>query len=89
MNFYTEPTLHTSDDDYYNNVWDKGHLVPVGSLRCDKNMVYTTFTYVNCDLQHQSLNRGIWKSLEFREQSLTQQYEEVYVKIRVVFDDET
>ena len=88
MDFYTEPNLHTSDNaDYVNNVWDKGHLAPVGSIRCDKDMVYATFTYANCALQHQRLNRGVWRSLEAREQRLAQQYEEVYVKIRVVFDD--
>ena len=88
MDFYTEPKLHTSDNaDYVNNVWDKGHLAPVGSVRCDKNMVYATFTYANCALQHQRLNRGVWRSLEAYEQQLAQQYEEVYVTIRVVFDD--
>jgi DNA/RNA endonuclease G (NUC1) len=88
MDFYTEPKLHTSDDaDYVNNVWDKGHLAPVGSIRCDKDMVNATFSYANCALQHYRLNRGVWRSLEAREQRLAQQYEEVYVKIRVVFDD--
>ena len=87
MDFYTEPKLHTSDNaDYVANVWDKGHLAPVGSIRCDKNMVHATFTYANCALQHERLNRGVWRSLEAREQQLAQQYSEVYVTIRVVFD---
>ena len=89
MDFYTEPNLHTSDDaDYYNNIWDKGHLAPVGSIRCNKDMVYATFSYANCVLQHQRLNRGVWRSLEAREQRLAQQYEEVYVEIKVVFDND-
>lgn len=87
MDFYIEPKLHTSDDaDYVNNVWDKGHLAPVGSIRCDKNMVHATFTYANCALQHYKLNRGVWRSLEAYEQRLAQQYDEVYITIRVVFD---
>ena len=87
FNFYTEPLLHTSDDaDYVNNVWDKGHLAPVGSIRCHRNMVYATFTYANCVLQHQQLNRGVWRTLESYEQKLATEYEEVYVNIRVVFN---
>ena len=87
FDFYLEPLVHTSDnEDYVNNIWDKGHLAPVGSIRCDKDMVYATFTYVNCALQHQRLNRGVWRSLEAYEQRLATEYEEVYVYIKVVFD---
>ena len=87
MDFYTEPKIHTSNSaDYINNIWDKGHLAPVGSVRCNKDMVHATFTYVNCTLQHERLNRGVWKTLEAREQQLAQQYPDVYVTIRVVFD---
>ena len=87
MDFYTESKIHTSNNaDYVNNVWDKGHLAPVGSIRCNKDMVHATFTYVNCTLQHERLNRGVWKTLEAREQQLAQQHPEVYVTIRVVFD---
>ena len=29
MDFYTDDKIHTSDnDDYSNNIWDKGHLAP-------------------------------------------------------------
>ena len=87
FDFYTEPKIHTSNnEDYVSNVWDKGHLAPVGSIRCHRNMVYATFTYVNCALQHQQLNRGVWRSLESREQQLATEYEEVYVTIRLVFN---
>lgn len=89
MDFYKEQNLHTSDNaDYVNNVWDKGHMAPVASIRCDKDMVHATFSYANCALQHQRLNRGVWKALESYEQKLATQYEEVYVSIRVIFDDE-
>ena len=86
MDFYTEKGIKTSDNkDYENNVWDKGHLVPVGSLRCNKNMVYATFSYMNCALQHEKLNRGVWKALEAREQNLVTTNVEVYVSIQVDF----
>lgn len=86
LDFTLESGIITSDNyDYINNEWDKGHLAPVGSLRCDRDMVASTFSYVNCALQHYKLNRGIWKTLEIREQYLATQYPEVYVIIQVDF----
>ena len=41
---------------------------------------------MNCALQHQSLNRGVWKHLEAKERELAAQYPIVEVTIRVQFD---
>jgi len=72
LDFHTESGIHTSDNaDYYKNVWDKGHMAPAGSFNCDENMLWETFTYLNCALQHEKLNRGVWKELEERERYLT------------------
>ena len=55
----------TSDNaDYYKNVWDKGHLAPAADFNCSYEKLRQTFTYLNCALQHEKLNRGPWKSLE-------------------------
>jgi endonuclease G len=71
MDFYAEPNLITSDNnDYVNNVYDKGHCAPAADFNCTKEMLYKTFTYANCVLQHERLNRGIWRSLESYERSL-------------------
>lgn len=71
MEFYKEKKIHTSDNrDYEANVWDKGHMVPAASFNCNRDMLFSTFTYVNSSLQHQSLNRGVWKKLEVREREL-------------------
>ena len=87
MNFYTNDSIHTSNNaDYVNNVWDKGHMAPAADFNCTKEMLWETFTYMNCALQHQSLNRGVWKYLEVRERELAQKYPNVKVKIRIVFD---
>lgn len=68
MNFYTEPEYHTSDDaDYYKNEWDKGHLAPAASFSDSYDNLYETFSYLNCALQHQSLNRYQWNYLEQQE----------------------
>jgi endonuclease G len=71
LNFYKSKGIHTSDDaDYYNNVWDKGHMTPAADFNCDLNSLKLTFSYVNCALQHKDLNRGPWKELEAYEKEL-------------------
>lgn len=85
LNFYKPEGIHTSDDaDYYNNVWDKGHMAPAADFNCDLSSLKLTFSYVNCALQHQDLNRGQWKSLEAYEKELAIN-NEVTIKIYVDF----
>jgi endonuclease G len=71
MDFYTEKGIKTSDHkDYEANEWDKGHMAPAASFNCNRDMLYSTFAYVNSSLQQYSLNRGVWKKLEVRERQL-------------------
>ena len=71
MDFYTVDSVITSDNaDYANNVWDKGHLAPAAAFNCTREMLYRTFSYLNCTLQHQDLNRGAWRLLEAHERDL-------------------
>ena len=87
MDFFEHDEIHTSDDeDYVNNVWDKGHLAPASAFSCDKETLRSTFTYLNSALQHQSLNRGVWNRLEAFERDLANFYE-VNVYIAVLFDE--
>ena len=86
MSFYTEPGVKTADNnDYYKNVWDKGHMAPAADFDCNRNMLHATFSYVNAALQHQSLNRGQWKDLEAYERRLAT-YGDVYVEITIEFN---
>jgi DNA/RNA endonuclease G (NUC1) len=86
MDFYTDDNIHTSDDDdYSNNVWDKGHLAPAAAFSCDKETLRKTFTYLNSALQHQGLNRGQWNQLESFERDLANFFT-VEVKIEVLFE---
>jgi endonuclease G len=71
LNFYLSPEVHTSDDkDYYKNQYDKGHMAPAAAFNCDNTSLKLTFSYVNCALQHEDLNRGAWKQLEAYEKEL-------------------
>ena len=68
MNFYNESDYHTSDNaDYYANVWDKGHLAPAATFSDSKENLRQTFSFLNCALQDQYLNRGEWRLLEEQE----------------------
>tara|TARA_B000000475_G_C15953649_1_gene429859 strand:+ start:147 stop:812 length:666 start_codon:yes stop_codon:yes gene_type:complete len=68
MDFHKENGVHTSDKhDYYANIWDKGHLAPAATYSDSYNNLYTTFSYLNCALQEQNLNRGEWRLLEEQE----------------------
>jgi endonuclease G len=86
MDFYTNDSVHTSDDaDYIHNIYDKGHLAPAADFNCTKEMLYKTFSYLNCSLQNQYLNRTTWRLLEARERLLANEYKNVTVEITCVF----
>lgn len=89
LDFYKNDSIITSDDeDYVNNVWDKGHLAPAAAFSCDRETIKLTFTYLNCALQHEGLNRGPWKELEGFERNLAKIFPNVCVTIDVVFDED-
>jgi len=86
MDFYTNDTIKTSDNkDYINNQYDKGHMSPAGDFNCNKEMLYKTFSYLNCALQHENLNRGVWKLLESHERELAFKHKVVVVEIKCIF----
>ena len=86
MDFYTNDSIKTSDAaDYVNNVYDKGHLAPAADFNCTKELLHQTFSYLNCALQNQYLNRGVWRMLEEYERELAKT-EQVTVTITLVFN---
>jgi endonuclease G len=65
MDFYKEPTIKTSDAaDYKSNIYDKGHGAPAASFSDNMINLKQTFSYLNCIMQDQHLNRGEWRLLE-------------------------
>jgi endonuclease G, mitochondrial len=86
MDFYTNDSIITSDNlDYINNEYDKGHLAPAADFNCDKSTLFKTFSYLNCALQQENLNRGVWRFLETHERDLAKKGGVVTVKIELVF----
>lgn len=88
LDFYGVADVITSNnEDYANNIYDKGHLAPAAAFNCDRETIKKTFSYLNCALQHEGLNRGPWKELERFERDLAKIYPEVTVTIIVNFDE--
>jgi endonuclease G len=65
MDFYKEPNVKTSDaEDYAKNIYDKGHGAPAATFSDNMVNLKQTFSYLNCIMQDQYLNRGEWRLLE-------------------------
>jgi DNA/RNA endonuclease G (NUC1) len=86
MDFWTDPKIKTSDSkDYEKNVYDKGHLAPAATFSDNMDNLKTTFSYLNCALQNQYLNRGEWRLLEEQERKWDDK-ENLTIKITLDFD---
>ena len=86
MDFWIEPQIKTSDGkDYEKNVWDKGHIAPAATFSDNMENLKTTFSYLNCALQNQYLNRGEWRLLEEQERKWDDK-EFLTVKVSLDFD---
>ena len=86
MDFYKEPNIKTSDaDDYAKNIYDKGHGAPAASFSDNMENLKQTFSYLNCILQDQYLNRGEWRLLEEQERKWDDD-ENLTVLIKIFFD---
>ncbi len=89
MDFYTEPNIITStSEDYKNNEWDKGHLAPAASFSDNMENLKQTFSYLNCSLQQQDLNRGEWKLLEEQEREWDDK-EPLSIRVELLFDKDS
>ena len=86
ISFFTNDSIHTSNnEDYYKNIWDRGHMVPAASQNCYKKSIRETFSFLNIALQHERLNQGVWRQLEEEERKLSWKYDKVDVEIQVEF----
>ena len=90
MDFYKVSDVWTSDDnDYYKNEWDKGHMAPAGSFTDSWSNLAKTFSFVNCALQKDSLNRGEWRELEEQVREWARDQGTVSVRIELKFSPDS
>jgi len=84
--FYKEPGVITSDDaDYYKNEWDKGHLAPAATFSDSEDNLNKTFSFINCAMQIDNLNRGEWAQLEQQVRDWSISEGNISVRIDLVF----
>lgn len=89
MDFYTESKIHTSDGaDYAKNIYDKGHLAPAATFSDNMDNLKQTFSYLNCALQDQYMNRGEWRILEEQER-VWDDNEPLTIKVDLIFDEKS
>lgn len=65
--FRVDPLITTGSatlDDYKNSNFDRGHLLPAGDMKFDKQAMKDTFFMSNMTPQPAKFNRGRWKVLE-------------------------
>lgn len=86
--FYEVDSVYTSNDaDYYANHWDKGHLAPAGSFTDSVENLHATFSYLNCALQRDDLNRSEWAYLESQAREWAKTFGTLQVRIDIFFDE--
>ena len=86
MDFYTEKGIKTSDAaDYKANIYDKGHGAPAATFSDNMENLKQTFSYLNCIMQDQYLNRGEWRLLEEQERKWDDK-ENLTIIIKSFFD---
>ena len=87
LDFYTVTDIHTSDaQDYANNIYDKGHMAPAATFADSPEHMKATFSYINCALQNERLNRGEWRLLEEQERTWDDT-QNLKIKIECIFSD--
>ncbi len=87
MDFYIEKGIKTSDgEDYRTNVYDKGHGAPAATFSDNMENLKQTFSYLNCIMQNQYLNRGEWRLLEEQIRKWDDQ-ENISIYIKLFFDN--
>ena len=65
--------------DYYNSGFDRGHMCPAGDNKWSEQAMSECFLITNMCPQNNSLNRGVWNSIEQQCRSWAKKYGEIYV----------
>lgn len=88
MEFYAVDSIITSDnEDYYNNPWDRGHLAPAAAFTDSYDNLYATFSFLNCTLQKDQLNRGEWAQLETQIREWADELGTLNIEIVLAFNE--
>lgn len=65
--------------DYYNKGYDRGHMCPAGDCHWSAQAMTDCFLMTNMCPQNNSLNRGVWNTIEQQCRSWAKKYGKVYI----------
>ena len=65
--------------DYRKSGYDRGHLVPAGDMKFDRDALDETFYFSNMSPQRHDFNSGVWNRLEIQVRRWAIEHEHLYV----------
>ncbi len=81
-NFRPDPLVSTGsavDNDYKGSGFDRGHLLPAGDMKHNKEAMSDTFYFSNMTPQPANFNRGVWAKLENMMRSWGLKYGKIWI----------
>ncbi len=88
--FRIDPLILTgssSPTDYYKSGFDRGHLLPAGDMKFDKEAIRDTFYMSNMTPQPSKFNSGKWRSLETLVRAWAMKYKKIWIVTGPVLQD--
>lgn len=89
-NFRPDPLIKTGSAtlaDYKGSGFDRGHLLPAGDMKWNKEAMKETFFMSNMTPQPASFNRGRWQSVEELVRAWTLKYKKMWIVTGPVLKD--
>lgn len=80
-------TASAQPEDYKGSGFTRGHLVPAGDMKWDRQAMSETFLLSNMSPQDADFNDGIWNKLENRVRQWARYYQTIYVVTGPVLDE--
>lgn len=80
--FRTDPLIHlgsATPKDYQNSSYDRGHLLPAGDMKYDRQAMRDTFYMSNISPQPARFNRGRWSMLETLMRAWALKYKKIWI----------
>lgn len=89
-NFRPDPLVKTgsaTQADYQGSGFDRGHLLPAGDMKWNKEAMKDTFFFSNMTPQPARFNRGRWQSLEELVRAWTLKYKKLWIVTGPILKD--
>ena len=84
----TEVSPRSTNNDYYNSRYDRGHMCPAGDNKWDATAMTESFLFTNICPQNHALNKYEWNTLEMLCRDWARKYGAVDIVCGPVYDGE-